>query len=138
MGTNYKRIVLCLLIFTAAVIGGCSGKSVLDSPLSNFSPEIINNPDAFSFQITDASNVTATVTYDWVNTGTQAVIDHSTSTTAGSASMRIIDADSLEVYTSGLVASANESSSAGTAGNWKIQLTFVNYSGTSNFRVDKL
>ncbi len=117
---------------------GCSSSTPPAAPLSNFSPEIINNPDAFSFQITNGENITTTVDYTWQNTGTQATINHSTTTTAGSASMFIYDADSVQVYTNGLVASANEPSSVGTTGSWRIRVVFTNYSGTSNFRVDKL
>ena len=132
-----KNIVLFCLVAALMVIG-CSSSTTPSAPLANFSPEIVNNVDAFSFQITDGENITTTVEYNWENTGTQATINHSTTTTAGSASMIVYAADSSQVYTNGLVASANEPTTVGTAGTWRIRVTFVNYSGTSNFSLQKL
>jgi hypothetical protein len=56
----------------------------------------------------------------------------------GSAVIVILDADGTQVYSSGLKASANESTSVGTQGTWSVGLTFSNYSGTANFRLEKL
>ena len=106
--------------------------------LQYFQPEVINNADAFQFQITDGVNVTAVVSYPWTNTGTQATINHSTATTGGSATVTLFDADSIQVYTSGLVASATDQSSAGTTGTWYVQVVLTNFDGTANFRVEKL
>ena len=133
-----SRIGLGLLavLFAALVLIGCSDEK--KNPISAFQPEIVNNADAFQFQITDASNVTTTVTYPWTNTGTQATINHSTVTTVGSATVYVLDADTTEVYTAGLSASLNEASSVGTAGNWTIRVVFVDFTGAANFRVEKL
>ena len=128
-----------LLVVVLGFIISCSSKSVLPTqPLSNFNPEIINNTDAFQFQITNGENVSTTVSYLWENTGTQATVNHSTVTDSGSAVMTVLAADSSQVYTSGLVASANEPTTVGTTGFWVIQLTFTNYYGTANFRLEKL
>ncbi len=126
------------MLLALMAVGCSSSSNPATAPLANFSPEIINNVDAFSFQITNGENISTTVEYAWENTGTQATINHSTTTTAGTATMIVYDADSAQVYTNGLVASANEASSVGTAGTWRIRVTFTAYSGTSNFRVDKL
>lgn len=133
-----RKIILSFCLVAALLAIGCSSSTPLSAPLANFSPEIVNNVDAFSFQITNGENITTTVEYSWENTGTQATINHSTTTTSGTATMIIYDADSAQVYTSGLVASANEPTTVGTAGTWIIRVTFTGYSGTSNFRVDKL
>lgn len=121
---------VCLLMV------GCSSDKA--NPLSAFQPEIINNADAFQFQITDATNVTTTVTYPWENTGTQATINHSTVTTSGSATVFLLDADTTQVYSASLSASLNEASSVGTTGTWIVRVVFVNFTGTTNFRVEKL
>ena len=132
-GTRLRLLAgLCSVI----LLIGCGGEK--SNPLSAFQPEIINTADAFQFQVTDASDVTTTVTYAWTNTGAQATVNHSTVTTAGSATVFILDADSTQVYTAGLAASLNESSAAGTAGVWTVRVVFVDFSGTANFRVEKL
>lgn len=127
----------CLIIIGVALflLIGCGDDK---NPLSAFEPEIINTADAFQFQITDASGITTAVSYPWTNTGAQATINHSTVTTQGSATVYIMDADTTQVYTAGLVASLNEESSAGTAGTWTVRVVFENFSGTANFRVEKL
>ena len=131
-----KNLFLGLLgIMIVFLSTGCSNDK---NPIAPFEPEVINNADAFQFQITDAKNVTTTLTYPWSNTGAQATIDHSTALTSGIASVTIFDADSSQVYTSGLLASANESSTSGTIGTWYVKVTFNNFSGTVNFRVEKL
>jgi hypothetical protein len=115
--------------------GSCGKKS---NPIAAFEPEVVNNTDAFQFQITDASHVNTTLSYSWENTGSQATVDHSTVVNEGSAVIVILDADGTQVYSSGLKASANESTSVGTQGTWSVGLTFSNYSGTANFRLEKL
>jgi len=134
------RLLLRLGLFVGLLgihsLTGCSSDK--NNPLAAFQPEIINNTDAFEFQITDASNVTTTVSYTWANTGTQATIDHSTVTVEGSASINIQDADGTEVYSTPLAASLNEATTAGTAGDWTITVSFTNFSGTANFRAEKL
>ena len=52
--------------------------------------------------------------------------------------IRLADAAGTVVYTKALSPSLNEPTIAGTAGTWTIALTMTNYSGTMNFRVQKL
>ncbi len=132
------KSILSFYLVVALLAIGCSSSTPPSAPLANFSPEIVNNIDAFSFQITNGENITTTVEYNWENTGTQATINHSTTTSAGTATITVFAADSSQVYTNGLVASANEPTTVGTAGSWKIRVVFTNYSGTSNFSLQKL
>jgi hypothetical protein len=115
------------------VLSACAGYS-----LGPFQPEISNPADNFQLQATNVSNVTTTLTYPWVNSGTRATINHSTTTTAGSTLLVIKDAAGATVYSKALSPSLNEPTTAGQAGTWSLQLTLTNYSGTLNFRVQKL
>lgn len=124
---------LGLLVFVATVAGACS-----DNPLEPFQPEITNATDNFQLQATAVTGVTSTETYSWNNTGTRATVNHSTTITAGSAQLTIRDGTGTVVYTRALVPSLNEATSTGTAGTWTIVLTMTSYSGTLNFRVQKL
>jgi hypothetical protein len=130
------QLGLSIVLLLAFVAAGCSNDET--NPISAFQPEVVNNTDAFQFQITGASNVTTNLTYQWENTGTQASIDHSTAMTDGSAVLTIFDADTVQVYTNGLVASGTHQTAVGTAGTWTIQISFVNFDGTANFRAEKL
>lgn len=109
-----------------------------DQPLAAFQPQINNAADNFQAQATNVSNVTTTLTYSWANSGTRATINHSTVTTGGSTLLVIKDAAGVTVYSKALSASLNEPTTAGQAGTWTVQFTLTNYSGTLNFRAQKL
>jgi hypothetical protein len=130
--TNVVILPLTVLLF--GVFAGCSDSN----PISAFEPEVVNNADAFQFQITDATDVTTTLNYSWTNSGTRATIDHSTAMVSGSAFVTIKDAAGVQVYSSELKASGVETSAIGTAGTWNITVGFSNFDGTSNFRAEKL
>lgn len=121
---------------TAAVFIVIASCGASDS-LGPFQPEVTNAQDNFQLQATGVTNVTTTKTYVWHNTGTAATVNHSTTTTAGSARITILAPGSVTVYDKALVASANESTTVGTSGDWTINLVLTNYSGTLNFRVQK-
>lgn len=120
--------VLALLLVATA----CS-----DNTLAPFQPEINNVPDTFQLQATGVTSRTVTLDYTWANSGLQATVNHSTTTTAGSAQLTIRDAADAVVYNAMLEPSLNETTLTGVAGNWKIHLVLTGYSGTLNFRVQK-
>ena len=129
-----RIISLSVIIFAAAWISGCSESN----PIAAFEPEIVNNPDSFEFQITDADNVSTTLSYAWINSGDRASIDHSTVVTDGSGRVALTDASGNTVYSSELKASGTEQAASGTPGTWTVTVTFSGFDGTSNFRVQKL
>lgn len=116
----------------------CLVASCGDDPLGPFQPEVSNVADTFSLQATGVSNVSTTLTYSWQNSGTRATINHSTTTQAGSTLLVIKDAAGATVYSKALSPSLNEPTTAGRAGAWSVQLTLTSYSGTLNFRAQKL
>lgn len=123
---------LLALVAGALPIGGCS-----DNGLAPFQPEVTNATDNFQLQATGVRNRTVTLTYDWNNTGAQATVNHSTTTTAGAAHLIIQDGIGAIVYDKALVPSLNDTTATGAAGAWTIRLVLSNYSGTLNFRVQK-
>ena len=127
-----SRPFVLLLLLAALGDAGCS------DPLGPFQPEVTNATDNFQLQATGVSGVTSTVTYSWTNTGSRATINHSTTTTGGSARLVIRDAAGAVVYDKAVVPSLNEPTATGTAGIWRIELGLVSYSGTLNFRAQKL
>ena len=128
-----SRIRPAVLLLTLGILWGCS-----DDPLAPFQPQINNAADNFQLQATDVTNVTTTLSYPWSNSGTRATVNHSTVTTAGSTLLVIKDATGATVYSKALGPSLNEPTTAGQTGTWSIQLTLTNYSGTLNFRAQKL
>ena len=122
-----------LVVILAAGLTACSS-----NPLEPFQPQISNATDNFQLQATGVVGVTSTQTYSWSNTGTRGTINHSTTTTAGTALVTIRDGAGTVVYSKALVPSLNEATATGTTGTWTIVLTMTMYSGTLNFRVQKL
>lgn len=120
-------------LFTLAALGACGNDS-----LNPFQPQVSSPTDNFQLQATGVTEVTATTTHLWVNTGTRASVNHSTTTTAGTTMVVIKDAAGLVVYSRALSPSLNETTLTGQPGSWTIQLTLQKYSGTLNFRVQKL
>lgn len=124
------------LLVTALMMLSACGSDPTD-PLAGFEPQVDNATDNFQLQATDVTDVGTTLQYTWENTGTQASVDHSTTTAGGDAGLVIRDAAGTTVYTAGLVPSLNEDTSSGSSGTWTILLTLTDYSGTLNFRVQK-
>ena len=122
-------VIVCLL--------AACGSSNPASPLDPFSPEITNTADNFELQATDVVDASGTLNYSWVNTGTVATIDHSTTTSAGSARLIVLDADGTVVYDADLSPSNNATTGSGTSGTWTIRLVLGAYDGTLNFRAQK-
>jgi hypothetical protein len=128
IGVSRRLAIACVL----ATLVAC------DDPLSPFQPEVASAPDNFQAQATGVSNVSATRTYTWSNTGTRATVNHSTTTSGGATRLIIRDAAGTVVYDRALSPSLNEPTAVGTAGAWTIELRFTEYTGTLNFRAEKL
>ena len=121
-----------MLAIVGMLCGGC------EDTLAPFQPEIGNMQDSFQLQATNVTNVTTTLVYPWKNTGTRATINHSTTTTTGTTLLVLKDSTGSTVYSKALFPSLNEPTDTGAAGSWTIILTLTNYSGTLNFRAQKL
>lgn len=124
-----------LLVAGIVLLSACGSDPA--APLAPFEPQITNATDNFQLQASDVTDVGTVLQYTWENTGTQASVDHSTTTTAGSTMLSIRDASGATVYDQGLSPSLNEDTASGSAGNWTIFVTVSDYSGTLNFRVQK-
>lgn len=131
--TSTRRMAWAFFLLLAA----CS-----DDPIAppGIQPQINNLPDAFTFQITDLSNVTGTYDYTWQNTGALARVSHSSNAgSSGSATLVLRDAAGTQVYSGELASSGQPlSAPAGVAGAWTVRLVFTGYSNSQvNFAVAK-
>ncbi len=118
-----------------ALAAGCSNST---GPLAPFQPQISNVPDNFQFQATGVTNVTWTYTYSWSNSGDSATVNQATTVTAGSATLTISDNNGTQLYSQSLSANGTFGMSKGVHGTWTVKVVFTNYSGTVNFRVQKV
>ena len=119
-----------------AAVSACGGSN---SPIApQFQPQVVNNADAFSFQVTGVQNASSTLNYSWQNSGTRATVNQSASISGGSTTLVILDASGTQVYSQSLSANGTFATAVGTSGLWTIRIVFSGTSGTVNFRSDKL
>lgn len=130
---SMKAVAFSFLVICVLAISQCS-----EDALAPFQPEVTNVTDNFQLQATGVISRSATLNYSWENTGMQAKINHSTTTSSGSARLIITDAGGNKVYEKTLVPSLSDTTGVGTPGTWVIRLVLIDYSGTLNFRVQKL
>ena len=132
--TLRRRPVNAVLVVLALVLVlSCKSNS-----LAPYQPQITNAADNFQFQATGVSNLTQTYTYSWSNSGTAASVNQATTVTGGSATLTISDNGGTQVYTRDLAANGTFATTAGVTGTWTIRVAFSSYSGTVNFRVQKM
>jgi len=132
-----RRLRFVMGIAALTTLGAVLACGNSSGPLAPFEPQINNAPDNFQFQASGVTNVTWTYTYRWSNTGDSATINHSTTTTAGSATVTILDKNGTQLYSQPLKPTGTEGMVKGVLGLWTIRVVFTNYSGTVNFRVQK-
>lgn len=129
---SVRNAALSVLVLVAA----CS-----KSPTApGIQPQITNNTNTFSYQVTSIQNFSGTNIYTWQNTGTVAKITHSSAAGAtGTATLTVQDAAGTEVYSGQLVSSGQPlSAPAGVAGAWTIKVVYASYGSTQvNFAVLK-
>ena len=122
-----------VVVVSVVLVAGCSS-----SPTSpGVQPEITNVVDNFQYQVTKVRNYTNEKTYVWQNTGTKANVNQATTVTGGIATLVLLDANGVEVYSRSLTENGTFVSAAGVAGSWTIRVTYSAASGTVNFRVQK-
>jgi hypothetical protein len=99
------KVLWVLPFVLLAVMASCD-----EDPLAPFEPEVNNATNSFQLQATGVTNVSTTLSYTWTNTGTSASVNHSTTTTAGTARVDIRSANNTMVYDKALSPSLNEAS----------------------------
>jgi len=119
----------------ALLVAGCAGSTNVIGPENQL--EVNNASDSFQWQVTALSDITQTLKYTWVTSGTVANVNQSSSLGSGSADLRIVDAAGKQVYSRGLANNGTFQTAAGAAGSWTVTVTLSEANGTLNFRVQK-
>jgi hypothetical protein len=132
-----QRLAAATLAAVAALAltAACSSST---GPLAPFQPQINNLTDNFQFQATGVTSVTWTYTYTWSNTGDSATVNQATTVSGGSATLTVSDGTGTQLYSQPLSANGTFGMTKGIHGPWTIKVVFNNYSGTVNFRVQKV
>ncbi len=123
MRTNTKPARLAATVLVLGAIAACDSGIIL-GPDNQVQPS--NNPDQFAWQASDLANVTDTETYNWTITTPTASVSHSNAAlTDGTATLTILDADGMQVYTAALSDASNGSGTTGSGaiGTWTVTVT---------------
>lgn len=131
-----KRFSHLRLLLVGILLGACGGDGSNGIGPSN-QLQVTNAADDFQLQVTNLSNVSATLRYVWTNTGDSASINQATVVTGGTATLSIRGPDSVVVYQSDLTGNGTFQSSLSTAGTWYVELRLRKADGDVNFRVQK-
>ena len=126
-GKTVRGAIATLAILAAAACG--------DSATSLENVEVSNETGTFQFQAT-ATDVTETLTYNWINPGTRANVNQSGTLTGGAATLTILDDAGTLVYTRSLADTDTFETDNGVTGTWVIQVQLTGASGALNFRVE--
>lgn len=132
-GRKRTRIAWIAALPIALALAGCGDSST--SP--GIQPQIVNNSDNFEYQVSNVRNYSGTSSYTWQNTGVAANVNQATTVSAGSITLRILDADGTEVYSRSLSDNGTYVTADGTAGGWTIQVIYSGATATVNFRAQK-
>jgi len=139
-GENQMTTALRSLRAAAAALvvlaTACSNSNEPTVPGTN--PEVTNATDNFQLQTSSVTGASTTVTYSWRNTGIAASINQSTTVSAGTMTLTVLDASGAQVYSRSLADNGTYNTLTGTTGNWTIRVVFANASGTVNFRAQRL
>lgn len=129
------RWIGALLLLCLAACGGNTNSALNQQ----FQPQVANLPDNFQFQSTGVTGVTQNLHYAWQTSGTAASINQASTLSAGTATVTISDTNGKVVYTGNLGSNGTFTSAAGAGpGMWSIDVALNGYSGTLNFRVQKI
>ena len=123
------------LLLVLLLMAGCGDSANVIGPENQL--EVANETDSFQWQVSALSKVTQTLTYTWVNTGTTANVNQSSSLGGGAADLRITDDDGAEVYASGLGINGTFQTVSGGSGSWTVTVVLADATGTLNFRLQK-
>lgn len=132
----YQTRTVIILFCMIGTMVGCINDP-LNPSLPGVEPEVVNNQDAFEFQVSSVENYTGSWSYDWMNTGSVVNVDQSSAITSGTIILIIRDSSGNTVYSGDLRQDGSFTTGTGTTGQWQIVITLVNGSGTLNFRVEK-
>jgi predicted small secreted protein len=127
-----KISLISLVIVFAVLLSSCS------NTMKTFQPEITSRTDNFQLHSKNVKDRTTTINYNWNNTGSGATVNHSAITDSGTARLIIRDSKNTVVYDRKLSPSLSEPTAIGHSGTWTVSLVLDQYSGTPNFKIQRL
>lgn len=138
-----SRQLRCVAVILVVMLSVACGDDADDNPVgpgtttgsgTGTEPAITNATDDFQYQL-NTSNFSTNGGYTWRNTGTSARVTNTSSISSGSGTLQIRDAGGRIVYTKSLTEAGT--TEVGPSGDWRIDITPTNVTGTINLRIQK-
>ena len=96
-------------------------------------PQTINTPELFQFTATDMRNVNDRLTWTWPNPAPKAALAHNSFIHHGYGILVVLDAVGQVVDSTLLELNLDDSTRAGTPGNWTVILVLASARGRADF-----
>ena len=132
--TTHRRLLTLAAFVTVSLVIACGGAT---SPFDLFQPAVTAATDDFQMKTSNYTNISASKSWAWPNTGTRASLTESMNAADGGVHITIRDAAGAIVYNGDFANNLSDSTTAGVAGNWNIQLTLTHFSGGFDFKALK-
>jgi len=136
MHPTMHRRLWNLAAFVTVSLGVACGSAT--SPFDLFQPVVTSATDTFQLKASNYTNISASKSWAWQNTGTRAAVTETMNEADGNAHITIRDASGAVVYSGDFTNTLSDSTTAGVAGSWSVQLTLTHFSGGFDFRAQKL
>ena len=92
-------------------------------------------PGSFEFHSPNVKDFTARLSYLWPSGDTPSSLSHGAAPSGGRAVVHVVDADGTEIFTRGATDPESVGVVTGKAGNWRIDLDLVQYSGKLDLEI---
>ena len=133
MGTAWR-----VRLTGAALLGALAGSGCSSNPVTGVQIEVRNDADNFQYHATALNQQNDVHSYSWQNSGTRATLDLTTEGSAGTVHLVVRDAANATVYDADLPANLVTTTTIGTAGSWRINVTLTGYTGNVAILISKL
>ena len=133
MGTAWR-----VRLTGAALLGAFAGSACSSNPVTGVQIEVRNDADNFQYHATALNQQNDVHSYSWQNSGTRATLDLTTEGSAGTVHLVMRDAANATVYDADLPANLVTTTTIGTAGSWRINVTLTGYTGNVAILISKL
>ena len=94
-------------------------------------------PDNFGFKVSNMSNVSQSLSYNWVTTGDSAVVSNSSNLIGGTVAFTVRGPGGAALFQSALTTNGSAVTMPGTPGSWQIEFVFTKTDGNVTLTVVK-
>ena len=122
-----------LALCAAGLALGCSVDSIVRLLGPENDPQTVNTPERFQFSATDLRNVNDRLTWTWPNPAPKAALAHDSFIHHGYGILVVLDAMGTVVDSTLLELNLDDSTRAGTPGNWTVILVLASARGRADF-----